>query len=345
MDEARLSAAEAGARVTVDDEHAPTTAISPPRCSSSREAVEFRPRVERGGCASGCCRRRRAKERYGPLHRTIVRDRKGELVGCYLYHGKPGGIGRVLQVLARPERPSAMSWTASSARRTRRGSRRSAAARAAAHRTRSAHAKCFFVHRASTVVHTADRELAEPCETGGALITGPCRRKLDPPGRRRIRLNATDSANHLLTSRFAARAPAAYDCDRMISVSGGGAAACAELQDISGIARRSDFRRGLCSSGCSASCAIAVLTARASRCDDGAGLAHTRLSIIDLAAGAQPMSNDDGTVSITFNGEIFNYIELRRRADRARPQVPHHAPTPKSSSASTRRWDRTASSG
>ncbi len=44
---------------------------------------------------------------------------------------------------------------------------------------------------------------------------------------------------------------------------------------------------------------------------DGAGLAHTRLSIIDLSAGAQPMSNDDETVSITFNGEIFNYVELR----------------------------------
>ncbi len=45
---------------------------------------------------------------------------------------------------------------------------------------------------------------------------------------------------------------------------------------------------------------------------DGAGLAHTRLSIIDLSAGAQPMSNDDETVSITFNGEIFNYVELRQ---------------------------------
>ena len=43
----------------------------------------------------------------------------------------------------------------------------------------------------------------------------------------------------------------------------------------------------------------------------GAGLAHARLSIIDLAGGAQPMSNADGTVWITFNGEIFNYLELR----------------------------------
>jgi len=42
-----------------------------------------------------------------------------------------------------------------------------------------------------------------------------------------------------------------------------------------------------------------------------AGLAHARLSIIDLECGAQPMSTMDGRLSITFNGEIFNYIELR----------------------------------
>lgn len=42
-----------------------------------------------------------------------------------------------------------------------------------------------------------------------------------------------------------------------------------------------------------------------------AGLAHARLSIIDLAGGHQPMSNQDRTLWITFNGEIFNYVELR----------------------------------
>ena len=41
------------------------------------------------------------------------------------------------------------------------------------------------------------------------------------------------------------------------------------------------------------------------------GLAHARLSIIDLAGGGQPMSIADGTLWITFNGEIFNYVELR----------------------------------
>lgn len=42
-----------------------------------------------------------------------------------------------------------------------------------------------------------------------------------------------------------------------------------------------------------------------------AGLAHARLSIIDLQGGAQPMSTIDGRYWITFNGEIFNYLELR----------------------------------
>jgi asparagine synthase (glutamine-hydrolysing) len=42
-----------------------------------------------------------------------------------------------------------------------------------------------------------------------------------------------------------------------------------------------------------------------------AGLAHARLSIIDLQTGGQPMSTVDGRFYITFNGEIFNYLELR----------------------------------
>jgi asparagine synthase (glutamine-hydrolysing) len=45
--------------------------------------------------------------------------------------------------------------------------------------------------------------------------------------------------------------------------------------------------------------------------DDRAGLAHARLSIIDLATGQQPMADEGDTTWIVFNGEIFNYVELR----------------------------------
>lgn len=41
------------------------------------------------------------------------------------------------------------------------------------------------------------------------------------------------------------------------------------------------------------------------------GLGHSRLSIIDLSGGQQPMHNEDKSIYIVFNGEIFNYIELR----------------------------------
>lgn len=45
--------------------------------------------------------------------------------------------------------------------------------------------------------------------------------------------------------------------------------------------------------------------------DDHVALGHVRLSIIDLAGGTQPMCNEDAGLWIVFNGEIFNYLELR----------------------------------
>ncbi|MBI5496039.1 MAG: asparagine synthetase B, partial [Deltaproteobacteria bacterium] len=50
----------------------------------------------------------------------------------------------------------------------------------------------------------------------------------------------------------------------------------------------------------------------ASERDPAAGLAHARLAVLDLSAdGAEPMSNEDGSWWLTFNGEIYNHLALR----------------------------------
>jgi len=46
--------------------------------------------------------------------------------------------------------------------------------------------------------------------------------------------------------------------------------------------------------------------------DDWIGLGHARLSIIDLSSGTQPIHNEDETLWIVYNGEVFNYVELRQ---------------------------------
>jgi asparagine synthase (glutamine-hydrolysing) len=49
--------------------------------------------------------------------------------------------------------------------------------------------------------------------------------------------------------------------------------------------------------------------------DGPVGLGHRRLSIVDVAGGPQPMSNEDGAVWITYNGEIYNHAALRPRLE------------------------------
>jgi asparagine synthase (glutamine-hydrolysing) len=68
-----------------------------------------------------------------------------------------------------------------------------------------------------------------------------------------------------------------------------------------------------------------AVTALRHRGPDGGGvvregaavLGHTRLSIIDAEGGAQPLRNEDGTVSTVFNGEIWNHVALRRELERS----------------------------
>jgi asparagine synthase (glutamine-hydrolysing) len=45
----------------------------------------------------------------------------------------------------------------------------------------------------------------------------------------------------------------------------------------------------------------------------GIGLGHRRLAIIDLEGGYQPMASRDGAIQVTYNGEIYNHLDLRRR--------------------------------
>ncbi|MEO8017816.1 MAG: asparagine synthase (glutamine-hydrolyzing) [Pseudomonadota bacterium] len=62
--------------------------------------------------------------------------------------------------------------------------------------------------------------------------------------------------------------------------------------------------------------------------EDGlAGLAHARLSIIDLSTGDQPIANEDRTIWTVFNGEIFNYVELRAELEKCGHSFRTHSDT------------------
>ncbi len=61
--------------------------------------------------------------------------------------------------------------------------------------------------------------------------------------------------------------------------------------------------------------------------DGPVGLAHARLSIIDLATGWQPIANEDETLQVVFNGEIFNFVELRAALERRGHRFRTHSDT------------------
>ncbi|MBK5930559.1 XrtA/PEP-CTERM system amidotransferase [Halochromatium salexigens] len=62
-------------------------------------------------------------------------------------------------------------------------------------------------------------------------------------------------------------------------------------------------------------------------CEPGVGLAHRRLSIIDLSSGQQPLFNEDESVVVTYNGEIYNFIELTRDLEQAGHRFHTHCDT------------------
>ncbi len=61
--------------------------------------------------------------------------------------------------------------------------------------------------------------------------------------------------------------------------------------------------------------------------DRFAGLVHARLSLIDLATGQQPMTNEERNLWIVFNGEIFNYVELRNDLEKLGHRFRTHSDT------------------
>lgn len=61
--------------------------------------------------------------------------------------------------------------------------------------------------------------------------------------------------------------------------------------------------------------------------EPGLGFGHRRLSIIDLASGQQPLFNEDGTVVVTYNGEIYNFPELAEELQNLGHQFKTHCDT------------------
>ena len=61
--------------------------------------------------------------------------------------------------------------------------------------------------------------------------------------------------------------------------------------------------------------------------DECAKLGHARLSIVDLAGGGQPIFNEDGSLCIVFNGEIYNHVELRPELERKGHRFSTHSDT------------------
>ena len=76
--------------------------------------------------------------------------------------------------------------------------------------------------------------------------------------------------------------------------------------------------------------------------DGPCGIGMRRLSIIDLSTGHQPISNEDGSVWVVFNGEIYNYQELRAGPDRSGATSSAPTATPKRWSICTKKRAPTA---
>jgi hypothetical protein len=107
----------------------------------------------------------------GPVHRRAVYGARNKLLGCYLYHGRPGGLAWTLQILARPDAIDAViesmfanAWNMGAVAITGRTQLRLLAP--------LMQRKCIFIRRHSAIVHSRDAELIEAVKAGEAITSG-----------------------------------------------------------------------------------------------------------------------------------------------------------------------------
>jgi len=113
----------------------------------------------------------RRKERHGPAHIRVVRDRAGNVAGASIYFGRPGGIAWVLQMIAKPQAAAQvvddLFATASAQGFAAVRGRTDPVFLDALMRRR-----CLMLHRASTVLHSRDRDILDAIRRGDAMLTG-----------------------------------------------------------------------------------------------------------------------------------------------------------------------------
>ncbi|SOC82171.1 hypothetical protein SAMN05421890_0561 [Ensifer adhaerens] len=111
------------------------------------------------------------KPAFGRAHTGLVKTKTGELIGAFLYHLKPGGIGRVLQVMAKPQRlGSVIDLMFAHALENRAAGLRG---RSSPELIEAATGRSLIMATvSSTVVHTKDSQIAETFMSGNCILTG-----------------------------------------------------------------------------------------------------------------------------------------------------------------------------
>ncbi len=111
------------------------------------------------------------KSTYGAMHARVVRSRNGVPMGAYLYHGSPGRIARVLQILAVKEREGAVLDSLLNHARTL--GVVAIRARTQPHLLQAMMVRQgIFFQRSSTVVHSRDPRVLDAFSDGNAFFNG-----------------------------------------------------------------------------------------------------------------------------------------------------------------------------